>query len=236
MIRKIVAVLGVLLAIVCGVFLWSYSQVVVTVPVDQKVVALTFDDGPNPPHTQALLDLLQQHDVKATFFVKGQNVEAFPESLRAIAQAGHEIGNHTYYHRPMLSPSKTAILSELQRTNSVIEEVLGFQPELFRPPYGLQGPGLKVAVDDLGMVSILMSTHGTDWEVTDPELIAGAVLKGVEPGGIILLHDGHGDVGDPEAQDSRAASVAATGIIIETLRAQGYSIVTVGALLAMTED
>ena len=233
MVRTIIAISVAFICAVIAVFLWSYSAAIVTVPVTEKVVALTFDDGPNPPHTQALLDTLDQHSVKATFFLKGQHVEAFPESVRAVAQAGHEIANHSYSHRPMLSFSKSEMLNELVRTNQLIEDLLDYQPDLFRPPYGVQGPGLKMALDELNMTSILMSTHGLDWEVNDPELIANTVLESIEPGSIILLHDGHGDVTDPNAQDSRAASVQSTTIIIETLKAQGYRFATVGELIAL---
>ena len=233
MVRTIIAISVAFICAVIAVFLWSYSAAIVTVPVTEKVVALTFDDGPNPPHTQALLDTLDQHSVKATFFLKGQHVEAFPESVRAVAQAGHEIANHSYSHLPMLSFSKSEMLNELVRTNQLIEDLLGYQPDLFRPPYGVQGPGLKMALDELNMTSILMSTHGLDWEVNDPELIANTVLESIEPGSIILLHDGHGDVTDPNAQDSRAASVQSTTIIIETLKEQGYRFATVGELIAL---
>lgn len=235
MIRKIAAYVAVVLVAFIGVFVWCYSGAIVTAAVTEKVVALTYDDGPNPPHTQALLDTLERHSVKATFFLKGQNVEAFPESVRAVAKAGHEIGNHSYSHRPMFSLSKTEMLEELVRTNRLIENLVGYEPLLFRPPYGIQGPGLKMALDELDMTSILMSTSGLDWEVTDPKLIASAVVESIEPGSIILLHDGHGDVSDPSAQDSRAASVEATGIIIEALRAQGYRFVTVGELIQLSK-
>ena len=233
MLRKTLAALGIALGALCVVICWSYKDVIITVPITEKVVALTFDDGPNPPHTQALLDMLAQHEVMATFFLKGRNVEAFPESVRAVANAGHEIGNHSYFHRPMISLSKTDMREEVVRTNIMIENILGYEPVLFRPPYGAQGPGLKLALQELGMSSILVSTNGADWEVTDPQKIAISVLENIEPGGIILLHDGHGDVDEPETQDSRAATVVATGIIIEELKAQGYRFATVGDLVAL---
>ena len=121
---------------------------------------------------------------------------------------------------------------ELVRTGDVIEKVLGQRPELFRPPYGLQGMGLKMALDELGMPSILMSSHGVDWEETDPDLIASRILESMEPGAIVLLHDGHGDIDDPAAQESRAPSVVATEILIEELKSQGYRFVTVSELMA----
>lgn len=220
-----------LILFVLAVGFWSYQGTIAKLAVQEKLVVLTFDDGPNPPHTQALLDVLESYGVKATFFVKARNVEAFPDALRAVALAGHEIGNHSYHHRPMAAISATDMRQEITRASKVIEGVLGYAPVLFRPPYGAQGIGTRRALAQLNMTSIIMSTHGTDWELTDPEQISAGVLAKIEPGSIILLHDGHGDVDDPHAQDSRAPSVAATGLIIEALHAQGYSFVTVGELM-----
>ncbi|MFT4518363.1 MAG: peptidoglycan/xylan/chitin deacetylase (PgdA/CDA1 family) [Halioglobus sp.] len=236
MIRKIFGLL-VLAVIVMGLTgYWSYRGAVVTVPMADKVLALTYDDGPNPPHTQAMLNMLELHDVKATFFVKGRNVEAFPEGLEAIVAAGHEVGNHSYSHQFMAFMGSDETREELLKTNALIAAIQGFEPVLFRPPYGGQGPYLKGLIDELEMTSILMSTSGLDWEKTQAQEIAGLVLEKIEPGGIILLHDGHGDIDDPKTQNSRAASVIATGVIIETLKSQGYSFVTVGELLAMAEQ
>ena len=190
MLRKLLYATSIVVGLLCAVMFWSYRDAVVSVPLEQKVVALTYDDGPNPPHTQAMLAMLAQHGVKATFFLKGRNVEAYPESVQAVAQAGHEIGNHSYSHRPMWSLSKPSMREEVVRTGELIEKVLGQRPVLFRPPYGLQGPGLKMALDELGMPSILMSSNGADWEETDPALIANKILESIEPGSIILLHEG----------------------------------------------
>jgi peptidoglycan/xylan/chitin deacetylase (PgdA/CDA1 family) len=230
-IKKIAIVLVLLAVAVGGLISFSYAGAVWRIPTSEKVVALTYDDGPNPPHTADLLRILDQHDVKATFFVKGRNVEAYPEELGAVAVAGHEVGNHSFHHRPMIGVSKEAMRSEVELANRAIEKVLGYSPVLFRPPWGAQGIGLKRALGELGMTSIIMSDNGTDWEIADPQLIANAVLATVKPGSIILLHDGHGDVDEPGKQDGRAATVAATGIIIESLRARGYRFATVGELL-----
>lgn len=214
-------------AAVATVYQGSFSSL----PVEGRLVALTYDDGPNPPHTGALLELLASHDVPATFFPKARNAEAFTGDLLAIARAGHEIGNHSYYHRPMTSFSTSAMFDEVEKANDVLESLLGERPRLFRPPYGLQGFGLWRALKQLGMPSVLMNTHGEDWEPHSAQVIADRVLEGVQPGTIILLHDGHGDVDDPLAQDSRAATVEATGLIIDTLHAQGYRFVTISELM-----
>ena len=236
MIRTTLAVLCLTLFALGAVLFWSYSATVATIPVQEKVVALTYDDGPNPPYTQALLGMLEKHNVKATFFLKGRNIEAFPESVQEVVEAGHELGNHSYFHKPMIALCEAGMLDELVRTNSLIRRYIGVDPTLFRPPFGVQGPGLKMALDTLGMTSVLMSTHGADWEVINPQSIADAVLENIEPGSVILLHDGHGDVDDPGAQQSRAPSVEATGIIIETLESKGYRFTTVGEMLAMSRS
>jgi peptidoglycan/xylan/chitin deacetylase (PgdA/CDA1 family) len=236
MIRKILVVLVVVSAAFGALMMWVYSAAVVVIPVQEKIVALTYDDGPNPPHTEALLDTLARQGVKATFFLKGRNVEAFPESVDLVIQAGHEIGNHSYFHKPMIALSEAEMLEEVVRTNTLIKQHTGYEPTLFRPPFGLQGPGLKMALDRLGMTSILMSTHGVDWEEGDPRLIASAVLENIEPGSIILLHDGHGDVDDPAEQQSRAPTVEATRIIIDALQAKGYQFKTVGEMRALAHQ
>jgi peptidoglycan/xylan/chitin deacetylase (PgdA/CDA1 family) len=234
MIRRILVVVGVIFLSLFAALWWSYSAAIVSLPTDEKVVALTYDDGPNPPHTEALLELLAQHGVKATFFLKGRNVEAYPGTVQAILQAGHEIGNHSYSHRPMFSLSRSAMQEEVARTNALIAQVTGSPPALFRPPYGGQGPGLKRALSALGMPSILFGAVGFDWQVTDPQRVADHVLDAIEPGDLVLLHDGDGDVDDPRTQATRAHTVAATGIIIEALKAQGYRFATVGELMAIS--
>ncbi len=233
MVKKLLLTACLLIAAVLALVLWSYQGAVLQVPVTEKVVALTFDDGPNPPYTAELLALLEERGVRASFFPKARNVEAFPEAAREVVRAGHEIGNHSYDHLPMTSLSKADMQAEIVRSNQVLEEILGVQARLFRPPFGVQSLGVKLALRELGMVSVLASAHGSDWEEDDPERIAAAVLADIEPGVIVLLHDGHGDVADPHTQDSRSASVAATGIVIEKLREQGYRLVTVGELLTM---
>jgi peptidoglycan/xylan/chitin deacetylase (PgdA/CDA1 family) len=231
-------IVGAVVLIVGGMFalgLYSYSGAVSSVEVEEKVVALTYDDGPNPPHTGALLQLLAQENVRATFFLKGQNVDAFPDDALAIVTAGHEVANHSYKHRPMTTLSKNVALAEIMRAEEAIYSATGVKTDLFRPPFGVQSIGVKRALLELNKASILMTAHGTDWEVFDPQQIADSILADVQPGGIILLHDGHGDVDDPHKQEGRAGSVDATRIIIESLRSRGYRFLTVGELLSLGE-
>jgi len=234
MVKKVLF-LGVgLVALILAIATWSYQGAIARIETQQKVVALTFDDGPNPPHTEELLGVLEKHGVVATFFPKAKNVEAFPDAAMAMVAAGHEIGNHSYHHNPMTSLSLGKMQDEIVRANSVLREVMGVDDiMLFRPPFGLQGIGTKRALTALNLKSILMSDSGFDWEEVDAQKIAETVLETVKPGSIILLHDGHGDVEDPHNQDSRAASVTATQTIIMALREQGFRFVTVSELLAL---
>ena len=231
MLKKTLACALVLVALVFGAIAMVYQGSFSSLPVKERLVALTYDDGPNPPHTRALLDLLASREVIATFFPKARNAEAFSNELLAVAAGGHEIGNHSYYHRPMTSLSTQAMFEEVEKANEVLTTLLGERPRLFRPPYGIQGYGLWRALKQLEMPSVLMNTHGADWEPHSAQEIADRVLAGVQPGTIILLHDGHGDVDDPYAQDSRAATVEATGLIIDALHTQGYRFVSISELM-----
>lgn len=233
MLKKILISLALLVAAIALSVAWSYQGVVTRVPVQEKLVALTFDDGPNPPYTGELLSLLRERNVRATFFPKARNVEAFPDAARDIVEAGHEIGNHSYDHYAMNSWSADRMLSEIERANDSLRRVMGVETRLFRPPFGVQSLGVRRALEKLEMRSILASAHGTDWEERDAASIAASILEDTGPGAIILLHDGHGDVDDPRAQDSRAASVEATRMLIDTLEEQGYRFVTVGELLSL---
>ncbi|MFT4613702.1 MAG: peptidoglycan/xylan/chitin deacetylase (PgdA/CDA1 family) [Bacteroidia bacterium] len=235
LIRNILIAVVVLIALLVTFLAWCYSGAIGGVDTDEKVIALTYDDGPNPPHTQAMLEVLARHNIKATFFLKGRNVDAFPELVSLIAAAGHEIGNHSYYHVPMTSFSRAKMKAEAQRVNAQLEEILGVAPQLFRPPYGAQGPGLKLALDELQMTSILANAMGLDWEITDGQVIAEKVLADVGPGSIILLHDGHGEPDEPNDQEGRAGTVAATELIITQLQEEGYRFATVSELLALAQ-
>lgn len=236
MIKKTLTTLTIAVAII-GLFgYWCYSEIVFGIDTERKLVALTYDDGPSAVDTAALLKVLAKHEVKATFFLKGQNVLAFPDSVRDIHDAGHEIANHSYTHKAMYSFSKDDMLAEVQQTNEAINKVLGFTPELFRPPFLVQGAGLKRALSELGMLSIGANANGKDWEVIDPKQIAASILDAIEPGNFILLHDGDGPNPNAHQQQSRQATVEATSLIIEELVTRGYEFMTVGDMLAIERE
>lgn len=190
-------------------------------PSEEKRVALTFDDGPNSGDTEKLLDLLDQLNVKATFFLNGKHVIQHPELIQEMHKRGHGIGNHSWSHKMLAHLGKSTPLQELKTTNDAIKNILGFEPTLFRAPFLVQGRGLGLAVQELGMQSV--GGIGTnDWEELNPENIASAIVEAVEPGAIIVLHDGDASSTEEKPQDSRTPTVNAVKVIIHQLRSQGY--------------
>ena len=154
------------------------------------MIALTFDDGPNPAVTPALLDLLARHDANATFFLIGQHVRAVPELAREIAACGHAIGNHTETHPALTFLSRRRIAAELSRCEDAIASATGSPPRWMRPPYGFRGPMLDGVVRRQGLAGVAMwSVMARDWR---PQPSAPVIrrLGRARGGDIILLHDG----------------------------------------------
>ncbi len=187
-----------------------------------KEVALTFDDGPTP-YTAEILDVLRERKVKATFFLCGAAAEANPELARRIRAEGHAIGNHTYSHPYLHMMSREAIASEIDRTQDVLERVTGERPTMFRPPFGVRWFPLWPVLEERKLEMVLWTARGRDGSL-DPAVIEKDVLGRLEPGGILLLHDG--DEAKPAArQGDRRATVKALPAIIDGARAAGYSFV-----------
>jgi peptidoglycan/xylan/chitin deacetylase (PgdA/CDA1 family) len=157
---------------------------------DASTMALTFDDGPNPAVTPLLLDLLDRHSARATFFLMGQHVRAFPALAKEIADRGHTIGNHTETHRRLVFCSPTEIRSELDRCDDAIEGATGKKPRWMRPPFGFRGPLLDGAVRRGGGAGVVMwSASARDWRPGPPEQVIRS-LRRARGGDIVLLHDG----------------------------------------------
>jgi chitin deacetylase len=200
-----------------------FGQLVSSVPNDEKMIALTFDDGPTE-NTSAILEKLAALDVKATFFLCGAAMEARPEDARAIAEAGHAIGNHSDSHRRMVLKSYGFVKGEVDRTNALIRES-GYEGEIFfRPPYGKKLFTLPYYLSRIGMVTAMWNVEpetdlGYD---AAPEAIADSVLASVESGSIILLHPMY----NPENV------LAALDLIVPALRARGYVFATLPELYA----
>ena len=182
------------------------------------VVALTFDDGPWPRQTEAILKVLAERDVPATFFMLGSCVDRRPAVARAVAEAGHVVGNHTYWHIRLDTAPPEIAEREIRGTNRAIRRATGMQTRWLRAPGGrLDGPASRYIASS-GMASALWTIDPGDWraDITSAEL-ADAVVSAARPGAIVLLHDGGGD---------RSATIAALPSIIDRLRAAGYEFVT----------
>ena len=153
-------------------------------------MALTFDDGPHPQGTPAILDILDGEQLKATFFLVGEQVKSRPALAAEIAQRGHAIALHAYRHRPQPALSPRAVRADLARGTDAIETATGITPILHRPPYGLYSPAGLDEARQRGLKPILWSRWGKDWRrLTTPQRIAARVTGDLAPGDVILLHD-----------------------------------------------
>jgi peptidoglycan-N-acetylglucosamine deacetylase len=185
-------------------------------------VALTFDDGPHPKGTPAILDILDGEQLKATFFLVGEQVERRPALAAEIAQRGHAIALHGYRHRPQPSLRDQAVQTDLARGTSVIEAATGRRPAWHRPPYGLYSPAGLNEARQRGLRPILWSRWGKDWRrLTTPERIAARATSQLAPGDVILLHDA--DFYSSKGSHERTA--AALPLIVRELKRQKISTV-----------
>ena len=181
-----------------------------------KLVALTFDDGPHEGSTERLLEGLKEREVKATFFLIGQSIEGKEELVKQMAQDGHLIGSHTFHHVQLTGLSLEEACGEITMTNEAISGVTGQTVEYIRPPYGSWNSKLECAVN---MHEVGWTVDPRDWDVKNTDVIVKRVLNDVKDGSIILLHDVYD------------TSVEAAFQIIDELKAQGYTFVTVDRLL-----
>lgn len=189
----------------------------------QRRVALTFDDGPDPRSTPALLELLRAENVSATFFCIGRNVAAHPELTTRITGEGHLLGNHTYTHSNATNFFGLARLTdEMTRTQPAMRDAAGVTPVYFRPPMGLSNPRVFKAAAALGLNVVGWTARGLDTQVRDPEHVVRRILRGVRPGGIILLHDGNIP---PERL------LTTVKLLLAKLREQGYQLARLDQLI-----
>jgi peptidoglycan-N-acetylglucosamine deacetylase len=204
-----------------------YGKIVLHGPTDAKVVALTFDDGPNEPYTSEILDVLQQEGVHATFFAVGENVLTYPDAARRIVSDGNVIANHSWDHS-RLATAVDLSYSEATKAQDAISQVTGVTPRYFRPPAGIHTPWQLRKVTSMGLTTVNWDAEGYDWQKPNsPERIEEKVFADIHPGAIILLHDGD----ETHHGSDRSMTVAALPVIIDTLRAEGYQFVTIPQLL-----
>lgn len=190
---------------------------------EEKIIALTFDDGPHPKYTDEILDILGSYGVKATFFVIGKNAEAYPEKLKRAINEGHEIGNHTYSHITAGKSSESNLRSELQKTHEIIKKITDTDTVLFRPPTGYCNTVAVKSAAEMNYKIIVWTVDTRDWAHTCVESIVKNVKNHVTGGAIVLFHD-YISAPSPTPQ--------ALSELIPYLLSNGYRFVTVSELLS----
>jgi peptidoglycan/xylan/chitin deacetylase (PgdA/CDA1 family) len=193
-----------------------------SVHVDGPYIAMTFDDGPSATLTPKLLDLLAARQIKATFFVIGENVAEHPEIVARAAREGHEIGNHSWSHPNFARMTDDAIRSQLKRTDEAITNATGIRPRLLRPPYGAITARQKRWIhDELGYEIVLWDVDPLDWKRPGPAVVTSRIVKNTRSGSIVLSHDIH------------PGTIEAMPATLSQLQQKGFKFVTVSELIAM---
>ena len=192
----------------------------------RKAVALTFDDGPDPEVTPAVLELLAKHGVKATFFVTGRNAESYPSLIQLIIDNGHSIGNHSYRHDPllMLRTSKT-LFKEISLCGDILRKS-GITASAFRPPSGIMNPRLRKVLFDLDMFCVNWSCRALDAGNRRIKFLANRILRKVKPDDIILLHDIN-----PGRKNIQYDLIIELEQLLSGLKNSGYSIIPLSEII-----
>lgn len=187
-------------------------------------IALTFDDGPHPRYTGQILDVLEEYDIKATFFVVGVNAKNYPDSLIDVIKRGHEIGNHTYSHPHVSGLNTYTLTDEVEKCESTIYGLTDYKTKLFRPPEGMIDADVRTVLRSLDYKVIMWDIDTRDWAHEPPEKIAENVISNIASGDIILMHDyiGH-----------NSPTVEAIKIFIPVLLEKGYKFVVVSELIGL---
>jgi peptidoglycan-N-acetylglucosamine deacetylase len=194
------------------------------VNVDGPYIAMTFDDGPSPETTPRLLDILKQRNIKATFFMIGQNAEHNPAIVQRILAEGHEIGNHSWTHPQLSKLSDDRVTEEINKTQAAIKNACGYTPVILRPPYGAITARQKQWIEQqFGLSVIIWTVDPFDWKRPGASVIEQRILAGARPGAIILSHDIH------------KQTVDAMPATLDALAAKGFKFVTVSQLIAMNK-
>lgn len=194
---------------------------------DSKQLALTYDDGPNDPHTFRLLEVLAKHNVKATFFLIGRFVKQRPDIARELIRAGHVVGNHTFSHPNLIFATAEQTRRELTECKAALSDAVGEHSRLFRPPFGGRRPSTLRIARALGLEPVMWSVTGWDWKGKPAEYVERKIGQQVRGGDVILLHDGsHAAFGADRSQ-----TVIATDRLIARYQSEGYEFLTVPEMM-----
>lgn len=193
-----------------------------------RQLALTFDDGPNDPHTLRLLEVLAKHGVHATFFLIGRFAQQRPDIAREIAAAGHIIGNHTFSHPLLIFKSQSEIRREISQCRAALEDAVGSHSNLFRPPFGGRRPAVLRVTRELGLEPVMWNVTGYDWNAASSDAIERQINKRVRGGDVILLHDG----GHKQVGADRSKTVMAVDRLIAHYKSAGYEFLTIPEMMA----
>jgi peptidoglycan/xylan/chitin deacetylase (PgdA/CDA1 family) len=205
-----------------------YGQTFTGPPRTSRQIALTYDDGPNDPHTRRLLEILAKHSIHATFFLIGSHVQQYPKIVREIIQAGHILGNHTFTHPLLIFKSETEIRRELTQCHTALQDAVGEPSNLFRPPFGGRRPAVLRIARELGLQPVMWNVTGYDWSAPPAAVIERKVSKQIRGGDVILLHDG----GHKQIGADRSQTVIATDHLITRYKAEGFEFVTIPQMIA----
>jgi peptidoglycan/xylan/chitin deacetylase (PgdA/CDA1 family) len=204
---------------------------------DKKVVALSFDDGPNEPYTSQVLDILDSYGIKGTFFAVGENVALYPEVARRIVAGGHILGNHATGHDANHALSHRGE-QQIAAAQDIIRSVTGVSPHLYRPPHGKKSPWELAYLKSHNMVAVNWSLATNDQHAflnfgrPTPEGFAAAIVKNAGPGKIILMHDGYG-LNHDDALSDKSLTCKALPLIIKELKSEGYTFKTIPEILGV---
>jgi peptidoglycan/xylan/chitin deacetylase (PgdA/CDA1 family) len=200
-----------------------YGQTFTGLPHGSRQLALTYDDGPNDPHTLRLLEVLAKHNVHATFFLIGRYVQQHPEIVREIVQAGHVVGNHTFTHPLLIFKSEVEIRRQLTQCRDALQDAIAKPSNLFRPPFGGRRPAVLRLARELGLEPVMWNVTGYDWNAPPAAAIERKVAKQIRGGDVILLHDG----GHKQMGADRSQTVIATDHLITRYKREGHEFVTI---------
>jgi peptidoglycan-N-acetylglucosamine deacetylase len=196
-------------------------------PRGNKHIALTYDDGPNDPHTLRLLEVLAKHKVHATFFLIGRYAQQRSDIAREIVKGGHIVGNHTFTHPLLIFKSTAEIRQELSSCRSALQDAIGEHSNLFRPPFGGRRPAVLRVAREMELKPVMWNVTGYDWNAPPAEVIERKIAKQMRGGDVILLHDG----GHKHMGADRSQTVVASNHLIERYKAEGYEFVTIPEML-----